>query len=43
MNKLTMEDPQIINGCQIRYFMGSRYDHTYRRMYHIADGINITM
>lgn len=43
MTKRTMKDPQIINGCQIRCFTDSRYDHTYMHMHHIADEINITM
>lgn len=42
MTKLIMKDPQIINGCQIRCFIDSLYEHTYMHMYHITDGIDIT-
>ena len=43
MTKRTMKDPQIINGCQIRCFIESQYDHTCMHMHHIAVGLNITM
>lgn len=43
MTKLTIKDPQITSGCQIRCFTGSWYDNTHMYMYHIADGVDITM